>query len=674
MINENEIRGKTFDRTFPVGRAKNDSGKYRASLSSDEPVSRYYGTEILVHNAEAINLERAGGNGLMMLFNHDVDRPIGRATGVALSKRNRLEGDLEFSRTLPDADILERAVDEGVLDDVSIRYSIDDYRIEEDSNGNETLFVTRWTPLEVSIVSVPADYAGSGVGRSKSTEGNTMNDQNAPAPTGNTGGDNGRVNVVEFENARATARGEGVVLGAAQERERLVGINDLFDACRFKGPAYDGLKAECIRSGSTVDQTRAAIFEMMNKEPGDDQTASRTGVDTEGRTRAPVGGSVQAGETEGEKFLEGADRALEFKVGIIAGRDAVAEMKSNEFAYMSIPEMAREFLRRSGIDTRGMSRYDVVGYSLRPDLAPGARRDLVGHGPSDFVNLLANTAGKSLLMGFNETDETWQRWTRTGTLPDYKQQDRVNMSNFGDLEEIPAGGEYKAGTMSDLVEYIKAKKYGRLFGIYREALLGDDLDGLSRAPRAMGRAAARKIGDLVYNVLTSNPTMNQDSTALFDATHTNIGTAGAPSTTTLDEGRKLMALQSDPSDSSHGLNIRPAYLIVPVALETTANILRQSERDPAEGATTSFYAPNTFAGTFEVVADPRLDADSATAWYLAANQNSTDTLEVGFVNGQQEPTLESRDGWTIDGIEYKTRIECGVSPLDFRGLFKNAGA
>jgi len=670
MIDESQLRSQTFDRTFTVERFAPDNeapATFRASLSSETPVERFFGKEILVHDADAINMERASGNGLMMLFNHDVDRPIGRVTDIELTDRKRLEGSLGFSKTLPGADDIERAVAAGDLDDVSIRYSIDEYRIETDEDGNDTVFVTRWSPLEVSVVSVPADYAGSGIGRSKSTEA-IMSKHNEPAVAGQAG--DGGVNVVEFEQARAAARGEGLEIGQRQERERLLGIDELFEACRFTGPSYDALKAECKSRGSTVEQTRTAIFELMNQEP-EGQTASRSAPDSEGRTRAPV---IQAGQDEREKYFEGAERALEFKVGLIQGREATNEMSKNEFAYLSMPELAREYLRRSGIDTTGMSRYDVVGYALRPDMAPGGRRDLVGHGPSDFTNLLANTAGKSLMMGFNETDETWNVWTRTGNLPDYKQQDRVNMSNFGDLEEIPAGGEYKAGTMSDLVEYIKARKYGRLFGIYREALLGDDLDGLSRAPRAMGRAASRKIGDLVYAVLTGNPTLNQDNTALFDAGHSNLGTAGAPSTTTLDEARKLMALQSDPSDSSHGLNIRPAFLIVPVGLETTANILRQSERDPAEGATTSFYAPNTFAGTFQVVADPRLDADSATQWYMAASPSVTDTVEVGFVNGQQEPTLESRDGWTIDGIEYKTRIEVGVSPLDFRGLFRNAGA
>ena len=671
------IKGQIFERSFKLtaaanaaNRAEGENGaiRFHASLSSEEPVERFFGTEILVHEADAIDLTRASDNGLMLLYNHDVDRPIGRIKNVALTERKRLEGDIEFDINLPDAEWIQRGVIAETLDDISIRYSIDELRLEEDSNGKETMFITRWSAIEGSVVTVPADYKGSGIGRSISTEGNNMNVNTPPGSPGNIN-EPGRVDVVDFEAARALALGEGEALGAQRERERLNSISQLFEGCRLKTPAYVALQAECVRAGSTIDQTRAAILDLMNREPGDDQTGSAMAPDS---GRGEPASITAPGQTDREKYTEGAQRALEFKTGIIKGREVVKEMNQNEFAHMSMPEMAREFLRRLSIDTRGMTRHDVVGYALRPDLVPGGRRDLIGHGPSDFTALLSNTAGKSLLIGFNETEETWMAWTREGTLPDFKRQDRVNMSNFGDLDQIPAGGEYKAGTMSDLVEYITAAKYGKLFGVYREALINDDLDGLSRAPRAMGRAATRKIGDVVYGLLTSPPTLNQDGLALFDSGHNNTGTAGGPSVTTLDEIRQLMALQTDPSSSSAGLNIKPKYLLVPTALETTGRILEMAEKDPAGGAGLS-EVPNPFAGQFTVVADPRLDAASSTAWYMASDQNTTDTVEVGFVNGQSEPALESRDGWSVDGIEYKTRIEFGASVLDFRGLANNAG-
>jgi hypothetical protein len=76
----------------------------------------------------------------------------------------------------------------------------------------------------------------------------------------------------------------------------------------------------------------------------------------------------------------------------------------------------------------------------------------------------------------------------------------------------------------------------------------------------------------------------------------------------------------------------------------------------------------------EVLADARLDAASATAWYLLSDPNSFDTIEVGYLDGVALPFLDDMDGWTIDGREYKVRIDAAAAPLEFRTLYKNPGA
>jgi hypothetical protein len=182
---------------------------------------------------------------------------------------------------------------------------------------------------------------------------------------------------------------------------------------------------------------------------------------------------------------------------------------------------------------------------------------------------------------------------------------------------------------------------------------------------------------LVYAILTGNPNL-QDGTALFDAARNNIITSGAaPSVAQLDEMMKLMALQSDISGNATGQNIGLSTLIVPVALKVTATILANAASDPDQKTTQKGgggTSPNPFAGTFNVVADPRLDAASSAVYYGSANPTLHDTIEVAFINGNQSPLLESRDGWNVDGIEYKVRQEVGASPLNFRGLVRNAGA
>jgi hypothetical protein len=205
-------------------------------------------------------------------------------------------------------------------------------------------------------------------------------------------------------------------------------------------------------------------------------------------------------------------------------------------------------------------------------------------------------------------------------------------------------------------------------------IINDDLAALSSIPSNMGRAAARKVGDLAYNILISNPTMNQDGTALFDATHNNIAaTAGAPSVAIVDEMRTAMALQTDPSGAT--LNMNLDRLIVPKALVGVASTLRNAQFDPDTAETSGNVAgnrPNWVAGTFEVISDPRLDQDSAVKWYAAGSP--ADLVEVTFLNGNSAPMMEQQSGFTVDGTTYKVRLDATATPLDFRGLAYNAGA
>ncbi|HHL2375274.1 TPA: Clp protease ClpP, partial [Pseudomonas aeruginosa] len=68
-----------------------------------------------------------------------------------------------------------------------------------------------------------------------------------------------------------------------------------------------------------------------------------------------------------------------------------------------------------------------------------------------------------------------------------------------------------------------------------------------------------------------------------------------------------------------------------------------------------------------------LDDASATAWYMAAKKGS-DTIEVAYLDGVDTPYLEQQEGFTVDGVASKVRIDAGVAPLDFRGLQKSNGA
>lgn len=199
---------------------------------------------------------------------------------------------------------------------------------------------------------------------------------------------------------------------------------------------------------------------------------------------------------------------------------------------------------------------------------------------------------------------------------------------------------------------------------------------LTDIPRKMGMAAKATIGDLVYALLVANPTLKTDGKALFHTDHKNLLTGGASalSIEALDAGRTKMRTQKTQVEGGakgRTLNIRPAYVLTPVCLESKANQLIRSASVP--GADMNSGIDNPIRNFAEVIGEPRLDDASATAFYLAAAQGM-DTIEVAYLNGVDTPYMEQQQGFTSDGVSTKVRIDAGVAPLDFRGLVKSAGA
>jgi hypothetical protein len=74
------------------------------------------------------------------------------------------------------------------------------------------------------------------------------------------------------------------------------------------------------------------------------------------------------------------------------------------------------------------------------------------------------------------------------------------------------------------------------------------------------------------------------------------------------------------------------------------------------------------------VVEPRLDAASEIAWYLIADPAQIDTIEYCYLEGQQGVYIETKQGFEIDGVEIKARMDFGAAAIDYRGLQKSAGA
>lgn len=369
-----------------------------------------------------------------------------------------------------------------------------------------------------------------------------------------------------------------------------------------------------------------------------------------GENSAPIaGGYAVVIEDARDKTNTGITQALMARAGMIKPE------ANNNFRGYTLAEMARASLEASGFKTAGLDKMSMISAAFT-------------HSTSDFTNLLANVANKSMMKGYEEAEETFQLFTSVGTLSDFKTTKRVDLNDFPSLSKVAEGGEYQYATIGDRGENVVLATYGKLFAITRQAIINDDLDAFTKIPQRMGGAAIRTVGDLVYAVLTGTHLMS-DGKTLFHADHKNLASAAGINTASVDALRVLMAKQKR---GGGALNIRLANLIVPVALEGAAKVVRDSQFDVGASATNNTI-PNSVRGTFEVISDARLDA-APTVWYGAANANTNDTIEVSYLDGNQAPTLEQQNGWGVDGVEFKVRIDAGVKALAWEGLAKTPAA
>ncbi|SRB60170.1 phage portal protein, lambda family [Escherichia coli] len=344
------------------------------------------------------------------------------------------------------------------------------------------------------------------------------------------------------------------------------------------------------------------------------------------------------------------------------GRESTPSNKNTPPHIYALFEMAQASLVDRGITVSGfINRSQVVNAAFT-------------HSSSDFSHILAGGAEKSVLKGWQDSGETFQKWTRTGSLSNFHEAKRVGLNGFSKLDKVPEGAEYKYITTSDKGVPIALATYGNIFSVTRQAIINDDLTQLTTIPMAMGRAAARTVGNLVYLLLTSNGKFT-DGKALFHADHKNL-IAKDMDMEGLNEARKLMRLQEDANGDS--LNITPAFVLVPAALESAAHraILSSSSLFPVDGVGTINQNPgiiNVVKDMAEVIVEPRLDKANNKEWYVAAAKGM-DTIEVAYLDGIDTPYLEEQEGFTVDGVAWKVRIDAGVAALDYRGLLKSSGA
>lgn len=157
--------GKQY-REFQIEKRQIDEAKRTVDLSfsSEEPVSRWWGIEILDHSKKSVDLRRLKRGGAL-LIDHDMKNQVGVIEEVTVDEADRKgRAKVRFSRSAKGTEIFQDVIDE-IRSNVSVGYQINEVVLEKEVKGELSIYrVTDWEPYEISLVSVPADI-NVGVGR-----------------------------------------------------------------------------------------------------------------------------------------------------------------------------------------------------------------------------------------------------------------------------------------------------------------------------------------------------------------------------------------------------------------------------------------------------------------------------------------------------------------------------
>lgn len=237
-------------------------------FSSEAPVERWFGTEILSHEKGAMNLDRVQAGAAPFLWNHDPDQPIGMIISAEVKDGRGFATAKYFST--PFAQEKKKQMEEG-LRNISFGYSIDEMEQTSRSSdeGPAEYTATKYGVLEISQVSVPADFENVGIGRSEVLEekevkivGETESTSVATRKIEDTIPVRGSDTMDEKElaaKAAAEQRAAEIKVQAVEaERTRAATIAKLGE--RF---GDSELSRQLVEGGKTIDEARAAFLEKV---------------------------------------------------------------------------------------------------------------------------------------------------------------------------------------------------------------------------------------------------------------------------------------------------------------------------------------------------------------------------------------------------------------------------
>lgn len=241
-----------------------ESRTVELAFSSESPVERSFGSEVLDHSAESVRLDRLN-DGAAVLVNHDPDDVVGVVESARVDGDRKGRATIRFGNSARAQEIFQD-VQDGIRRLVSVGYRINGYDITERSGDTDLVRVTDWTPYEISIVSIPADTQ-VGIGRTEETPVSAPIETKREEPVMDS-------QVIETPVVEAAPQFD-VEAERSKVRTEEKRRTDAIRAIAGKYPGLEDASREAIESGESVDAFNARALEIIGEANSKARAASK---------------------------------------------------------------------------------------------------------------------------------------------------------------------------------------------------------------------------------------------------------------------------------------------------------------------------------------------------------------------------------------------------------------
>jgi hypothetical protein len=553
-------------------------------------------------------------------------------------------------------------VRDGILRNISVGYSVEEYRVTQNRDGPDLWEAMRWTPMELSLVAIPAD-AGAQVRQAQTrafpviftrasvdaaTQEQTMNTTQAAVDTAaNT--PNPPPAPVEEQRAAPLTKDYAAQIRASAQACGLT-VEDAMDV---------------MTETRSLTEARAALVARAEQK----QLANQGG--------RPIGGpsaQLVADHTDPAQVRSAMATALAARanpnLGDAARRDSASLGHARKYMTMGFSQIFADLARAHG---EGSLDPNNKGEFLQGLQAGLFSRSGFAHTVSDFSNILSSAQNKILMTVYPSLPKSYTVWAERVEFNDFKDHNFLRLGDFPSaIGRAPGeGGGTQYGTMGEKLEVIKAINYLPGMSLTQEVLINDDLGAFNQLGAAIASRAATDENTLVYNVLLGapafsdgdGPTLREGAARMFTTGRGNkASTATAITLNALTLARSVIRKQT--GLNGQPLNLDPNIIICGTDKELEANQLTVP-LTPAQATNA-----NPYSSRLTVVSDVNV---TGNGWYLGCAPAMSPVV-YGYVRGLNGPIISTETDFDTKGLKLQLQMAFGAGARDFRGMYRNAGA